>query len=105
MGERQTYIFQGKTPTMGGLLIFLSVVVSSLLWAEPNVYVISALVVFLMLTIVGFLDDYLKVAKKNSGGLPGRMKLLGQGVTTLVVCFTLWALVSSSGGSGWGSFR
>ena len=84
------HLSKEKTPTMGGLLICLSVVVSSLLWAEPNVYVISALVVFLMLTIVGFADDYLKVAKKNSGGLPGRMKLLGQGVTTLVVCFILF---------------
>jgi phospho-N-acetylmuramoyl-pentapeptide-transferase len=83
------HLSKEKTPTMGGLLICLSVVVSSLLWAEPNVYVISALVVFLMLTIVGFADDYLKVAKKNSGGLPGKMKLLGQGVTTLVVCFIL----------------
>jgi phospho-N-acetylmuramoyl-pentapeptide-transferase len=84
------HLSKEKTPTMGGLLICLSVVVSTLLWAEPNVYVVSALVVFLMLTIVGFADDYLKVAKKNSGGLPGKMKLLGQGVTTLVVCFILF---------------
>lgn len=84
------HLSKEKTPTMGGLLICLSVVLSTLLWAEPNVYVVSALVVFLMLTIVGFADDYLKVANKNSGGLPGKMKLLGQGVTTLVVCFILF---------------
>ena len=83
------HLSKEKTPTMGGILICISVVVSSLLWAEPNVYVVSALVVFLMLTLVGFADDYLKISRKNSGGLPGRLKLLGQGITTVVVCFIL----------------
>ena len=84
------HLSKEKTPTMGGLLICISVVVSSLLWAEPNVYVVSALVVFLLLTLVGFADDYLKISRKNSGGLSGRLKLLGQGITTVVVCFILF---------------
>ena len=46
-----------KTPTMGGLLICITVVSSVLLWAEPNVYVVTALVTYLLLTIVGFADD------------------------------------------------
>jgi len=72
------------TPTMGGLIIFISVVVSTLLWAELNVYIGTALVVFAGLTGIGFADDYLKITKRNSRGLPGRYKLAGQGVLTLV---------------------
>lgn len=45
---------KAKTPTMGGLLIFGSVFFSVILWAEPNVYVITALVTYLLLTLVGF---------------------------------------------------
>ena len=56
---------KAKTPTMGGLLIFVAVITSALLWAEPNVYVVAALVVYGMLTVVGFTDDYLKVSKKK----------------------------------------
>ena len=51
---------KAKTPTMGGLLIFFSVSLSVLLWAEPNVYVVTSLVTYFLLTLVGFLDDYLK---------------------------------------------
>jgi len=72
------------TPTMGGLMIFASVTLSSLLWARPNVYVVTALVVYAGLTVVGFLDDFLKVSKKNSKGLPGRYKLIGQAFLTIV---------------------
>lgn len=70
------------TPTMGGLMIFVSIAVSTILWAEPNLYVLTALVVYTGLTFIGFMDDYLKVSKKNSRGLPGRFKLLGQGIIT-----------------------
>ena len=56
------------TPTMGGLLICATVVVSVLLWAEPNIYVVTALSTYLLLTLVGFADDYLKISKKNSKG-------------------------------------
>ena len=76
-----------KTPTMGGLLIFFSVVVSTILCAEPNIYVVAALVTSSLLTIVGFTDDYLKISKKNSKGLSGRYKLLGQLLTTGVLLF------------------
>jgi len=74
---------------MGGLLIFVSVVLSSLLWADPNVYVVTALVVYALLTVVGFSDDYLKVAKRNSKGLPGKMKLLGQLIAVAVALYLL----------------
>lgn len=71
---------KSHTPTMGGLMICLSVVASVILWARPNVYVYGCLLVYLGLTVIGFLDDYLKVSRKNSAGLPGRLKLIGQAV-------------------------
>jgi len=80
---------KASTPTMGGLLIFVSVVFSSLLWADPNVYVVTALAVYALLTVVGFSDDYLKVAKRNSKGLPGKMKLLGQLIAVAVALYLL----------------
>jgi phospho-N-acetylmuramoyl-pentapeptide-transferase len=80
---------KASTPTMGGLLIFVSVVFSSLLWADPNVYVVTALAVYALLTVVGFSDDYLKVAKRNSKGLPGKMKLLGQLIAVAVALYIL----------------
>ena len=78
-----------NTPTMGGLIICIAVSVSSLLWAAPNVFVLTSIFVYLGLTVIGFADDYLKVSKKNSKGLPGRWKLVGQAVITVIV---LWVL-------------
>lgn len=72
------------TPTMGGLIIFGSILVSALLWAEWNVFVVGSLFVFSGLTLIGFLDDYLKITRKHSGGLSGRYKLIGQLVLTAV---------------------
>lgn len=86
-----------QTPTMGGLMICAAVVGSSLLWATPNVYVLTALIVYLGLTVIGFLDDYLKVTKKDSGGLPGRWKLAGQALLTLI---SLGLLLSNSESAG-----
>lgn len=67
------------TPTMGGVLLLGAVAVSTILWARPdNQFVWLALGSMLWLGLLGFLDDYLKVAKKKSDGLPGRLKLAGQ---------------------------
>lgn len=78
------------TPTMGGLIVYISVTISTLLWARPNVYVITALFVYTGLTIVGFLDDYLKIRYRKSGGLKGRYKLLGQALITGGALFLLF---------------
>lgn len=80
---------KAKTPTMGGLLIFGSVLFSTFLWAEPNIYVVTAMMVYCVLTFVGFADDYLKISKKNSKGLSGRYKLLGQLFATGLALFLL----------------
>jgi phospho-N-acetylmuramoyl-pentapeptide-transferase len=83
---RLAVLHEGKrdTPTMGGLLLFLGVVSSSLLLARPNLFVVAALFVYAALTAVGFADDYLKVSRRNSDGLPGRVKLLAQAVIALL---------------------
>ena len=72
---------EGKkgTPTMGGTLIIFSTMVPTLLWADlKSGYVWFVTVVFLGYGLVGFLDDWLKITKKNTKGLSGRKKILGQ---------------------------
>lgn len=78
-----------NTPTMGGLLIFVSVAVSTLLWAAPNVWVLTALFVYAALTAVGFRDDYLKVVRKSRDGISSGEKLFWQTTITLVALVVL----------------
>ncbi len=79
------------TPTMGGVLILLSLGVATLLWADlSNGYVWVVLLVTLGYGGIGFLDDYLKVTKRSSKGLAGRLKLLGQCGIALVAA--LWVM-------------
>lgn len=85
-----------ETPTMGGLLIFASVVISTLLWAKPNVWILVALFVYTSLTALGFADDYLKISRKNSKGVKSRHKLIWQSAIT-VVALTLLLLAPESG--------
>ncbi|MCH8558263.1 MAG: phospho-N-acetylmuramoyl-pentapeptide-transferase [Balneolia bacterium] len=67
------------TPSMGGLIIILAIVVPSILWMNPtNVYGWMILFVVIALGAVGFLDDYIKIIKKDKDGLMGRFKLVGQ---------------------------
>lgn len=72
-----------NTPTMGGLLIFLCVFISSFLWAAPNIWVFVALLVYTALTICGFRDDYLKVVRKNRDGISSFEKITWQTLTTV----------------------
>ncbi|HST60839.1 MAG TPA: phospho-N-acetylmuramoyl-pentapeptide-transferase, partial [Longimicrobium sp.] len=75
----QTHLGKSGTPTMGGVLIILSTIIPVVLWARlDNWYTILALVVLIVLGVVGFLDDYLKIVRKNTGGLKGRYKIVGQ---------------------------
>ncbi|HIP37198.1 MAG TPA: phospho-N-acetylmuramoyl-pentapeptide-transferase [Crocinitomix sp.] len=67
------------TPTMGGLIIIASIVIPTLLFAKlNNIYVVIMLVSTVMLGTIGFIDDYIKVFKKNKEGLAGRFKIVGQ---------------------------
>jgi phospho-N-acetylmuramoyl-pentapeptide-transferase len=79
------HIKKAGTPTMGGLMILISVTFSTLLWADlSNPFVWYALLVMVGFGMIGFADDYLKLTKKNSKGLPGKMKLAGQAVIGLI---------------------
>jgi len=79
------------TPTMGGLIILAAILIPTLLFARlENIYVILAMVVTLWMGMVGFLDDYIKVFKKNKEGLAGRFKIVGQVGLGLIVGLTLY---------------
>jgi len=79
------------TPTMGGLIILAAIVVPALLWAKiGTVYIWLILVSTVWLGFIGFLDDYIKVFKKNKKGLAGRFKLIGQVGLGLIVGLTLY---------------
>ncbi|HEX8373048.1 MAG TPA: phospho-N-acetylmuramoyl-pentapeptide-transferase [Chthoniobacterales bacterium] len=86
------------TPTMGGVLLMGSVVVSTMLWARSdNHFVWLVLFTIVYLATIGFIDDYLKVKKQNSAGLPGRLKLVGQIVLAAgITAFLLWDPASAS---------
>ena len=80
------------TPTMGGIIIILGIVIPTLLFAKlGNVYVIMMLITTLWLGAIGFLDDYIKVFKKNKEGLAGRFKIIGQVGLALIIGITMYS--------------
>jgi phospho-N-acetylmuramoyl-pentapeptide-transferase len=86
-----------NTPTMGGLLIFAAVAVSTILWAVPNVWVLTALFVYGALTAVGFRDDYLKVTRRSRDGISSGEKILWQTLITLIALIVLaWHPLSAT---------
>jgi phospho-N-acetylmuramoyl-pentapeptide-transferase len=79
------------TPTMGGLIILASIIIPTLLFAKiHNVYIILMLVSTIWLGTIGFIDDYIKVFKKNKEGLKGKFKVIGQVGLGLIVGVTLY---------------
>ena len=79
------------TPSMGGLIIISSIVIPTLLFARlDNIYVILMLVTTIWLGFIGFVDDYIKIFKKNKAGLAGKFKILGQVILGLIVGITLF---------------
>jgi phospho-N-acetylmuramoyl-pentapeptide-transferase len=79
------------TPTMGGLIIIAAILIPTLLMARlDNVYVILLIATTLWLGLIGFIDDYIKVFKKNKEGLAGRFKIVGQVTIGLIVGLTLY---------------
>lgn len=88
-GPKEHMVKRG-TPTMGGVLIVGSVLISTLLWARlSSVYVWTAMIATLFFGLIGFVDDYSKIAKQRSLGLTGRQKLLAQ----LLVAVMVWAVL------------
>ncbi|MBK6483114.1 MAG: phospho-N-acetylmuramoyl-pentapeptide-transferase [Chitinophagaceae bacterium] len=79
------------TPTMGGLIILAAIIIPTLLFARiENVYVITMLISTVWLGFIGFLDDYIKVFKKDKRGLAGRFKIVGQVVLGIIVGLILY---------------
>lgn len=79
------------TPTMGGIIILLSILVPVLLFANlTNVYIILMLVSTVWLGVIGFLDDYIKVFRHKKEGLKGKFKIVGQIGLGLIVGLTMW---------------
>ncbi len=74
------------TPTMGGLIIIISILIPALLFARlDNIYVILMLITTVWLGLIGFADDYIKVFKKNKKGLAGKFKIFGQVFLGLII--------------------
>ena len=79
------------TPTMGGIIIIIAIIVPTLLFARlDNVYVQLMLFTTLTMGALGFIDDYIKVFKKNKAGLHGRYKIIGQVLLGVVVALTFY---------------
>lgn len=79
------------TPTMGGLMIMAAILIPTLLFADlNNIYIILLLITTVWLGTIGFIDDYIKVFKKNKEGLAGRFKIIGQVGIGIIVGSTLY---------------
>ncbi len=79
------------TPTMGGIIIIISILVPVLLFAKlENIYIILMLITTVWLGLIGFLDDYIKVFRKNKEGLSGKFKIVGQVGLGLIVGVALY---------------
>jgi phospho-N-acetylmuramoyl-pentapeptide-transferase len=90
LGLEGQYMKQG-TPSMGGIIILASIIIPILLFAKlDNIYVLLMLLTTIWLGLIGFLDDYIKIFKKNKEGLAGRFKIVGQIVLGMIVGLTLF---------------
>jgi len=86
-GQKQ----KAGTPTMGGVIIIMATLIPVLLFARlENIYIILLIFTMLWMGVIGFIDDYIKVFKKNKEGLKGRFKVLGQLVLGLIVGAVLY---------------
>ncbi|MEZ5787515.1 MAG: phospho-N-acetylmuramoyl-pentapeptide-transferase [Xanthobacteraceae bacterium] len=89
-GPQSHLVTKKGTPTMGGLMILIGLVVSTVLWANPaNPYVWIVLGVTLGFGLIGFYDDYLKVTKQSHAGFPGKMRLALECLIAAVACVAL----------------
>jgi phospho-N-acetylmuramoyl-pentapeptide-transferase len=96
-GPQRHIIEKQGTPTMGGLLILVSTLVATLLWADlTDAYVWIVLFVTLSFGLLGFADDYMKVTKRSSAGVAGRMKLFVQITVAVAVSFAVMKLEEPS---------
>ena len=92
-GPESHLLTKKGTPTMGGFLILIAMSVSTLLWADlTSQYVWIVMLVTLGYGLIGFMDDYLKVSKKNPKGMPGKLKLVAEVAIALGAAIWVMAL-------------
>ncbi|TCS41719.1 phospho-N-acetylmuramoyl-pentapeptide-transferase [Reinekea marinisedimentorum] len=92
----QSHLSKSGTPTMGGALILISIIVSALLWSDlSNLYVWVTILVTAGFGCIGWVDDYRKVVLKNSKGLPAKAKYFWQSVLGLAAAITLYVCAST----------
>jgi len=93
-GPPEHLLTKSGTPTMGGALILLALILSTLLWADlRNTYVWVVLLVTAGFGLVGFVDDFLKLTRRNSQGLAGRYKMLGQiAISAIAACIIAYEM-------------
>ena len=91
----ESHLAKRGTPTMGGSLILFTLIIPTLLWADMrNPYILAVGLTTAGFGVIGFLDDFLKIRQKSSGGLPGKFKMLGQLLIATAVSY--WLFESSS---------
>ncbi len=96
-GPQRHIVEKQGTPTMGGLLILISTIVATLLWADlTDAYVWLVLFVTVSFGVLGFADDYVKVTKRTSAGVAGRMKLFVQIAVAITVSYAVMKLEEPS---------
>ncbi len=92
----ESHLSKSGTPTMGGLLILVSIAVSTLCWADlSNRFIVVVLLVTLAFGVVGWVDDYRKIVEQDPKGLPGRYKYFWQSVIGLVAAVYLYQSATS----------
>jgi phospho-N-acetylmuramoyl-pentapeptide-transferase len=91
----QSHLSKSGTPTMGGVMILFSFIVSSLIWADwSSLYLWVVLTTAVIFGGIGFIDDYLKIKHKSSDGLSSRQKILGQSLGAIAI--GLWIALEST---------
>ncbi|MXV13847.1 phospho-N-acetylmuramoyl-pentapeptide-transferase [Hufsiella ginkgonis] len=79
------------TPTMGGIIILMGILVPTLLFAKiSNIYIVLMIITTVWMGVIGFIDDYIKVFKKDKEGLAGRFKILGQVGLAIIIGWTMY---------------
>ena len=96
----ETHAEKKGTPTMGGVLILFAFFTSMIIWGDwTNPFLWIVIVTALLFSLIGFVDDYLKIKKQNSDGLSRRQKIAAQSISTLLICIWLLSLNSKTIGA------
>jgi phospho-N-acetylmuramoyl-pentapeptide-transferase len=93
----ETHLLKKGTPTMGGVLILSAFLISILIWGDwQNPFLWIVIITALLFGSIGFIDDYLKIKKKNSDGLSRKQKIAAQSISSILICIWLISLNSKT---------